>query len=531
MTRPNFVCSDKKNLFVHSLFRFTLMQSVQQIQLYPLMRIAVSMIIGILVGYAMEFPLWLPFVLFIAILLLSICLRRFIYWQGICVMLAAAALGCTLVSHKNDTLQTPPFSHEPHVYQAVLLSEPVLRGKVIRCDIMVTTGVWQDHRVKASILRDTVDNNYQRLHVGDGITAVSAMEEISNYNKSNFNYPLYLHSHGFTATTFISWNDWRKAVVNLTDVSRFVRAKLSLLKFRQQLINRIKTIGVSGQELAVAMAMTLGDKSMLSQTTRDIYAISGASHVLALSGLHLTIVYVILSMFLGGRRHVVREALLLAAIWAYVVMVGMPSSVVRAAIMITVYGIMSVANRNKMSLNTLALAAIIMLISNPLCIFDIGFQLSFLSVLSILILYPVFISLFGNIHSWHRWWRWLISMACVSIAAQIGTMPLVAYYFGRIACYGLLANFVVIPLATVMIYLSVGVFLSSFLPFSSLSLLLSKLLSIATNCLNSSLTAIASWPGSSIDMIHLNIAQLLLIYVIEGLVMFVFIYLLQLRKR
>ncbi len=507
------------------------MQLIQKMQLYPLVRIAASMIIGILIGHAVSFPLWLPMTLLAAAIVVSFFLSRFIYWQGVGVMVVALFLGCTLITLKNTSLHTPPFSEHEHTYQAVLLSEPVQRGKVIRCDILVTTGMWEGHRVKASILRDTVDNNYQRLHVGDGITAVSVMEAPVNFTPSNFDYPLFLKSHGFTATTFIYWNNWRKAVVDLSRVSIFLRAKLSMLKFRQQLVDKIRAVGVDGQELAVAMAMTLGDKSMLTQMTRDVYAVTGSSHVLALSGMHLGIIYAIFS-FLTGTRHrrMFRETVLLTAIWAYVVMVGMPASVVRAAIMITVYGVMSMIHRDHMSLNTLSLTAIIMLVANPLNLFDVGFQLSFLSVFSILIVCLVLLQSSSHALPSRRWWQGLWSMACVSLAAQLGTMPLVAYYFGRIACYGLVSSFVVIPLATIMIYMAVVLFLSLLLPFPSFSVLLSQLLVATTAILNRSLSVIASWPGACIDNVHLNGAQVLLAYVIEALVVFLVIFLWKRKK-
>ena len=211
-------------------------------------------------------------------------------------------------------------------------------------------------------------------------------------------------------------------------------------------------------------------------------------------------------------------------------MVGMPASVVRAAIMITVYGVMSMIHRDHMSLNTLALTAIIMLVANPLNLFDVGFQLSFLSVFSILIVCPVLLQSSSHALPYRRWWQRLWSMACVSLAAQLGTMPLVAYYFGRMACYGLVSSFVVIPLATIMIYMAVVLFLSLLLPFPSFSVLLSQLLVATTAILNRSLSVIASWPGACIDNVHLNGAQVLLAYVIEALVVFLVIFLWKRKK-
>ena len=419
-------------------------------------------------------------------------------------------LGCVLVSMQKETLSVPASVGTPIVYQSVLLSEPVERGKVIRCDMKITSGEWSGMKVKASILRDTVHYLYRRLHVNDGIFATSVMDLPVNYKSSNFNYVRYLESNGFVATTFIYWSDWRKASVSLLGLSVFERAKLLLMSFRQRLITKISTL------------VTLGDKSMLKEMTRDTYAISGASHVLALSGLHLSIIYFLLSlMFARMKHHVWHEVFLLLAIWAYVIMVGMSPSVVRAATMITICIFLGIIHRTGVSLNTLSLTVIIMLLANPLSIYDVSFQLSFLSVLSILVLYPQLMRVFKE--EWlmcHRYFRWFWSMLCVSFAAQVGTTPLVCYYFERIACYGLLTNFIVIPLTTIIIYISIVMFVFSLINFTLLSTFIATLLTAVASFLNQLLTIIATWPGASIEHVHINLPQLICIYVLVVVVLF-----------
>ena len=498
------------------------MNPVGSIHLFPPLRIAICLIAGIILGDVLMPSPWLPIAGFCLLLLLSAACFRHTYWQGAAVMLASVFFGCTLVTIDKESLGVPASVGQTVAYRAVLLSEPVERGKVIRCDLMVTTGEWSGKKLKASILRDTVDSHYKHLHVNDGIQASSVIERPVNYHDSNFNYVRYLESHGFVGTTFIYWSDWQKTAADLAPLSLFERARLMLLRVRQQLISTAGSLGLNGQNMAVAMAMTLGDKSMLAEMTRDVYAVSGASHVLALSGLHLSIIYVLLSFLVGaGRRHVLRELFLLAAIWAYVIMVGMPASVVRAAIMITVYGVIGLLHRRPMSLSTLSLAVIIMLVVHPLSLFDIGFQLSVLAVFSILVLYPMLMQLFSG--KWlmeHRVFRWFWTMLCVSLSAQLGTAPLVCYYFERVACYGLLVNFLVIPLATVIIYLAVAVFVSFFLRIHFVSVFLSQALGGVASLLNRSLTAVSSWPGACIDHVHIRLPLLLLVYLLLAVLVF-----------
>ena len=281
------------------------------------------------------------------------------------------------------------------------------------------------------------------------------------------------------------------------------------------MLGHYQTSGLDEQNYAIVAAMTLGDKSMLSKETKDMYSVSGASHVLALSGLHLSIIFGLLTLVFGGRKKQRVTSLLLTilTVWFYVFLTGMSSSVMRSAIMLTVYAFTSLLNRNKMSLNTLALTAIIMLVFNPLSLWDVGFQLSFMAVLAILLLYQ-------PIESWIP--RRLLnkSVLCtkiwgtmaVSIAAQMGTAPLVAYYFGRFSTYFLLTNLIAIPLTIVILYVACLLFI--LLPFPLLQGWVAKALVTISHLLNTFLSIIASWPGASIENIDINRWQLLLIYVL-----------------
>ena len=219
--------------------------------------------------------------------------------------------------------------------------------------------------------------------------------------------------------------------------SRLDRSKIYFLEQRSKLLDRLSESGVDGSAYAVVAAMALGDKSQLTTELRDAYAISGASHILALSGLHLGIIYTLLSLLLSRRRwQVLSQVVIIVCIWLFVFLVGMSASV-----MVSIYALLSLGHRDKLSVNTLAFAAIVMLLLNPMSLFDVGFQLSFMAVLAILLFYPLFESVWSQPFLFdHRLFKWLWTMLAVSCAAQIGVAPLIAYYFGRFSCYFLLAN-------------------------------------------------------------------------------------------
>ena len=284
------------------------------------------------------------------------------------------------------------------------------------------------------------------------------------------------------------------------------RSRGFFLSQREVLLERFAEAGLADDTYAIVAAMVLGDKSALSRDIKDTYSITGASHVLALSGLHLGIIYVLLSMLVVGRRwRFITQILIILSIWAFVFLVGMPTSVVRAAVMLTVYALLALGHRNKMSVNTLAFTAIVMLLFQPSALFTVSFQMSFMAVLSILLFVPLFERAFSAEYLMtHRCVKWLWGMVTVSFAAQIGVAPLIAYYFGRFSSWFLLTNFIVIPAAMLILYLSLLVLLIPQLAF---------LLVQVVNGLNSVLTRMAQLPGASIDGLHPTLTQTVLVYV------------------
>ena len=321
--------------------------------------------------------------------------------------------------------------------------------------------------------------------------------------------------HDFVATTFVLPSSWQSRQVSLERLSRLDRIALRAMRMRESLLAHIYAgHDVPDDEQAVVAAMTLGDKSALTKELKETYSITGASHVLALSGLHLGIIYVILSLlFLYRRTYAVGQAVIVVSMWAYVFMVGMQPSVMRAATMFSLCSVVSLLNRDRMSLNTLSFAAIVMLASNPLYLWDIGFQMSFMAVLAIFVFYnPIYRCLSDRMVWRFRLFRWLWAMTAVSVAAQLGVAPLIAYYFGRFSCYFLLTNIIAVPLTTFILYCTFTMFVLT--PLPAVQSLVGGVLGMSVSWLNGGLEFIASLPGASVDGIRLDVPRVLLIYVI-----------------
>lgn len=297
-----------------------------------------------------------------------------------------------------------------------------------------------------------------------------------------------------------------KGEVYSEETSRLERSKMFFLQKRDQLLQRLSDGGMEGDAYAVVAAMALGDKYALTKDLKDTYSVTGASHVLALSGLHLGIIYMLLSLVVGRRWRMVSQLLVILSIWAFVFLVGMSVSVVRSAIMLSVYALLSLGHRRRMSVNTLAFTAMIMLVINPKSLFDVGFQMSFMAVLSILLWMPIFGRMFTEQYLMdHRVVKWLWGLLSVSCAAQMGVAPLVAFYFGRFSSYFLLTNLIVIPAATLILYLALVVLVAPSLAY---------LLIYIVNGLNVVLARMAELPGASIDGLHPTMLQVIMVYVI-----------------
>ncbi len=412
------------------------------------------MMVGIVLGtyVPVGIPLW-P--VFVGILLVALLLEKYENLQSMTIILAFVMLGWVLVKGQWEKVRVD-WPEGEVVYEAVVLTSPVEKAKTMAVDILLTGS---GHKLKCYLHKD---DRSRSLRIGDGLKIQSHIRPNSTWRQGRFDYRRYLEVHGYTGQTFVASWKWRKVQVSLKDLSRIERTRLFMLKQRSRLLHRLSPEEDTSLEspfynaYAVVAAMALGDKSALSLELKETYAVTGASHVLALSGLHLSIIYMLLSLLVVNRRwQMFSQVFIVVNIWVFVFLVGMSVTVVRAAVMVSVYALLSLGHRDKMSVNTLAFTAIVMLIVKPVSLFDAGFQMSFAAVFAILVLVPLFDRVFpeGFLMS-HRVVKWLWALVAVSLAAQIGTAPLAWYHFGRIPLWSVLTNVVVVPAAGLIVCLA-----------------------------------------------------------------------------
>jgi len=465
--------------------------------------------IGIVISDIVILKMSLLLGLLVVLVFLTFLLRKYPLTQSLFISLCFFFLGMLQgTRYRMNTEVIWP--SEKVVYEAVVLSEPVEKNKTISFDIILSSN---QHKLKCYVYKDA---RSRMIHLGDGLKIQSQIRSNHEWRKGSFSYKRYLEIHGFSGNTFVLSNNWTKIQVSLKGLPLLERSRLYFMKLRSRLKERLLVQGMEDDIYGVVTAMVLGDKSGLSRELRDVYSVTGASHVLALSGLHLGIIYILLMLLVGRKSLVWTQLLIICSIWTYVFLVGMQTSVVRSAIMLSVYASFSLGQRDKMSVNTLAFTAVLLLFVNPWLLFDVGFQLSFLAVFSILIWVPLSEMVFSQEYLMsHRVVKWIWSMVVVSCAAQLGVAPLLAYYFGHFSTYFLLTNFIVIPTVTLILYLSfVALLLPSF----------AYLLIYIVGLLNMLLRYIALLPGAVIDNLHPSVLQVSMCYVIIGAVWMLIVF-------
>lgn len=274
---------------------------------------------------------------------------------------------------------------------------------------------------------------------------------------------------------------------------------------QEAMTERLRDAGLDEESLSISSALLLGQKSGLGKETRKKYAQVGASHLLALSGMHLGIIYGILYMLFIRRIrysewkwHWLPPILL--TIWGYAFIAGMPISLVRASIMFSLATIATFAQNETPPLHILALSALTILLFKPSALFGISFQLSFLAVFFIIVLYQPLREII-------RQRNVIIDMLMLSVVAQLGTTPLSIYYFHTLPLTGAIVSVILIPLTTIIIYLGLLLLL---IPIKCIA----WLLTIVIRTQDWIVDTVANIPFTTITNLYPAWWQVLLVYLL-----------------
>lgn len=405
-----------------------------------------------------------------------------------------------------------PFPQKNVAYRGTIVESPHIKEHQVSLRMRLSgandslAAQLVDKEILLSLSKDSASEQLLR---GDELLFYTHLSIPRNKgNPDEFDYARYLLRRGISGTGFASTGYWKLVAHN---ASRSL--KDMAVDYRRNILALYHSLDLGKDNLAILSALTVGYKYDLSDAIKETYSVSGASHVLALSGLHIGLLYLILLFVLKvipnrlRYANVVRFLILILALWAFALLTGLSPSVVRSVIMFSLFSLSALIPGKVFSINTLAATAFFMLLYNPFWIFDVGFQLSFVAVTTILLFYP-FIYKILKPNNWLLNKIW--ALVAVSLAAQMGTAPLVMFYFHRYSTYFLLTNLLVMPLVSIIMYLSVALLLLS--PASFLLGYIKLPLRWCLDLLNFSVAWVEKLPFSSIDHIWIYPLELWGIY-------------------
>ena len=495
-------------------------------QRHPFLRLLMPLVVGILCGDA--FPHVLSAWEYVAgFLLFLFIIGRYKHtgWvYGAAVYLFLGGTGFCLMSWQQGKTAFP-FSGKTAVYRVCIREHPEERERSILCRVALlgeveqdtVTGCPRNHLFLAYFPKDSATATLRR---GDELlVSTRLVPPANNGNPDEFDYARYLRRKGYSGTAYVADGHWRKTG---HDASRTVSQVA--LDYREKVIGLYRSLGFETDELAVLAALTVGDKEELSDDIVETYSVSGASHVLALSGLHIGFLYALLLFVLRPlwRRWRRLKPLLLLLLVLFLVsfafFTGLSSSVVRSVVMFSLLAFAGLQPEKPLTLNTLAATAFLMLLCKPAWLFDVGFQLSFSAVTAIVLVQPKLYALWKVDNCFLRY---LWGLMTVSVAAQLGTAPLVIVYFSRFSTHFLLTNLWVIPMVSLVLYSAVFLLMLTLLPF--VQHLFARVVEALVHVQNEVLRWIEHLPGAAVDDIWLDIWGVLLVYLFLGMAYYGFL--------
>ncbi len=432
---------------------------------------------------------------------------------GLLVTFILFFAGWVSVVTYNELNNSQHFSKKPAQYFVVQINnEPVVKNGLVRFTANVETGINKGQKltVNGTLLIAIKDSAAKALYYGDELLIPATYNPIEPpYNPAEFNYKKYLANQNIYYQAFL----YPKQFTVLAHNTGNPIIAYSL-RLRQRLVEKLKSNMHDTSAIAVASTLILGYKADLSNDVLQAYSKTGTIHVLSVSGAHVAIIYILLNILLGflnrykyGR--LIKATLIITLIWYYSLLSGFSPAVCRAAVMISMVIIGKTFSRYISTLNILAISAFALLLYDPLFITDVGFQLSYLAVVGLIVFQPI-------VYKWfqfkNKWADKLWALCSVSIAAQVITFPLSAFYFHQFPVYFLISNlFIIIPVEVIMY---VGILYLMLPQIPVVSKVLAYVLEKSIIFMNKVLAVIEHTPFASMGKIWLTTGEYLLAYVI-----------------
>ncbi|MES1214583.1 MAG: ComEC/Rec2 family competence protein [Bacteroidota bacterium] len=501
--------------------------SVQEVSFWkraPFARLFIPLVIGILIQWYLQLSLFLWQLIFISGLVSFICFfflpffnrYKFAALNGILVTAIFIATGGILVQHNDIRNQSEWFGKSYRNENALLVTldeNLVEKTKSFKANAEVNYLLQEGQSQQVTgkiILYFSKDSSSQNLAYGSRVIIKKPLQEIKNTgNPGSFDYKRYCLFQQLTHQVYLKAGDF--AVINGKDkdwLTTFINVT------RQKVLSIIQTYIPGEKEKGLAEALLIGYKDDLDKTLVQSYTNTGVVHIIAISGLHLGLIYwllVMLSKPLHRKKHTkwISPVLIITGLWLFSLLAGAQPSVLRSAVMFTSIVLGESIGKRSSIYNSLAAAAFILLCYNPYWLWDVGFQLSYAAVLSIVIfMQPVYNWFYVKNKILDFIWK----MNAVTIAAQLLTIPLSIYHFHQFPNYFLLTNFIAVPVSSLIVLGEILLCTISVIP--PLAFLIGKILYGLIWFMNTYIERVEALPFSLWDGLQINIVQAILLIIV-----------------
>src|SRR6187399_339317 len=492
----------------------------------PFIRFLLPLIAGIVLQWNLQIP---PGILWIVLIISSITTITFFLipfferyklsaLSGLAVTLLFIALGGLLSWYKNITHDKNWFGKKYKYENALivtLIEIPVEKTKSYKANASVDYILQNDSCIKTKgtiILYFKKDSTPSTIGYGSQLIITKPLQEIKNSgNPGGFDYKRYSLFKGITHQVYLKQDEFEiLSTTNKNLVQQFLN------KSRTKVLSILRKNIKGEKELGLAEALLIGYKDDLDKTLVQSYSNTGVVHVIAISGLHLGLIYwlLILLFKLLQKRQLnqiaigwLRPIFILTGLWLFSLLAGAQPSILRSAVMFTCIVLGDSFSRKSSIYNTLALSALLLLCINPYWLWDVGFQLSYAAVLSIVIFMQPIYNLF---YTKNKILDLILKLNAVTIAAQILTVPLSIYHFHQFPNYFLLTNFLAVPLSSLIVLGEILLCVVSFIPV--IAIFIGKILSWLIWIMNSYIERIEILPFSLLDGLQISILQTILLF-------------------
>lgn len=415
-------------------------------------------------------------------------------WFGVGVTVALFAAGYVYTESRKTAAPEWP-QQQDLLTKLRLLDAPQAREKSYRVEAEVLQ-VWENNEARATsgkaLLYFSKETGCAAWAPGDELTLGLKWNRIQGpKNPGEFDLEQYNRRKGIFYRAFVK----PEQVWSHVPQTGFSVAAL-LHRIERYMTGVSARYFNSPAEKAVADALILGYKDDLDEETVSRFSRSGTSHVLAVSGLHVGILWLILDKLLAfmNRRKALRIgkfALSLAVLWGYATLTGLSPSVLRAAIMFSCFAFSGLLKKDYNSINTLCVSAWLQLIIDPMVLFNAGFQLSYAAVAGILIFYPL---IKNGLYFRHSYARLLWELVALTLAAQLTTLPVSLYWFGQFPTWFVFSNLPIVPLSGLALQLGLAAYVLEWVPY--LNGLLFHLFALSIKLMDALAGFFAGLPGA-----------------------------------